>query len=249
MLTVLLTLDATQARRRFDLLTDSYQDLNPVLAELSKFKQAKIADLFASGGAGRWPEASGRTQQRQWKGALASAKSAPEALRGKLDLELRRARKRLEQLVERGVVTRTDRRGRIKDVRKGAVNAVARRAFVAAEFERHMQAGSEIGAAPTTTPEQAKAAKGLGARLQRAVGRAQKRPLGHLAQTIRATIQGGILTIDSDWNSPAPLALNDGATVGHGAKVEPRPFLYWDESDAEYFRLLLLERGLLAWSR
>ena len=46
-LSVWIAVDASGARRRFDLLTDSWKDLTPVLSELSKYKQGKIAELFA----------------------------------------------------------------------------------------------------------------------------------------------------------------------------------------------------------
>ena len=232
-LSISMVVDATGARKRFDLLTDSYKDLTPVLAELSKFKQGKISELFASSGNGKWPPRSERSEQRGSARTAALLERAPETLKRKLGREYGRALKR-------------QARG------KGKANTVARRAFVLAEFERQVESGHlNVAAFEHEDKRLQKSVRGLATRMGRAEARAAARgqALGALPQTIRAAIKGGTLTIDSSWESPAPRALQDGATVGHGAELPARPFLFWEESDADYFRILLLKRGLIAWGR
>lgn len=226
-----LAIDTSRGRHRFRVTADAYKDLTPVLREFDKYKRGKIAELFASGGRGEWPDRSERSEERGWQRAIEQAGRAPQQVLKKLRREYGRALWRSAGRAE------------------GKSNAVARRAFVVAEFERQIADG-RINVAGFTSEDRRlqKSVRGLEGRLGRATARAQRHGaiLGKLSQTIRSTIKQGLLTIDSSWDSPAPLALQEGATVGNDAVLEPRPYLFWEESDVEYLALLLKERGLLA---
>jgi len=226
-----LAVDTSRGRHRFTVLADAFKDLTPVLREFDKYKRGKISELFASQGRGEWPERSQRSEERGWQSALEQADRAPNQVLKKLRREYGRA---LWRSADRG---------------EGKSNAVARCAFVVAEFERQMADGRlDVSSFTHEDRRLQKSVRGLEGRLDRARARAQRagQTLGKLPQTIRSTIRQGLLTIDSAWDSPAPLALQEGGKVGQGAELPPRPFLFWEDSDVEFLALLLKERGLLA---
>jgi len=224
-----LSVDTSEGRRRFGVLADSWKDLTPVLREFDRFKRGKIDELFDSQGKGTWPERSKRSEERAWDAATERAKAAPERVRRKLLREFVRAKKR-------------------RAAGKGKENAVARRYFVLKEFERQV-AGGRLDEAQLDAGDRrlVKSVRGLRDRLARQDAR-QGNLLGKVPQTIRSEIRGGVLTIDSRWDSPAALALQEGDTVNHGAELPPRPYLFWEPSDVEYLLVLFSERSMLAWA-
>lgn len=241
-----LTLNTAGAQRRFGVVVDSLKDLTPILKEFDKYKRAKIAELFESEGRGKWPARSDRSEERGWQRTIERAQAAPRTLLRKLQRELGRATKRRAKVFSSTSATELTHAGR----RKSAENAVARRSFVLAEFERQVESGQlNVGGFENADRRLMKSVRGLQPRLERAYGRAQGKGqlLGNVPQTIRSTLKNGLLVIDSSWDSPAVKALNDGATVGNNAKLEPRPFLEWEESDVEYLALLFRSRAMLAW--
>ena len=240
-----LSVDTSEGRRRFGVLADSWKDLTPVLREFDRYKRGKIDELFASGGNGQWPERSERSEQRGWAQAIDRATAAPTKLRRKLLREFSRAKKRLHAAEERSVGFADAADSKTMKSRR---NAVARRYFVLKEFERQVGGGTlDESKLDVSDRRLMKSVRGLQDRMGRQQGREGKL-LGKLPQTIKSDIRNGLLIIDSRWDSPAPLALQDGATVNHGGELEPRPYLYWEPSDVEYLAVLLRERSMLAWA-
>lgn len=227
-----LTISTSEGERKFGLVLDSLKDLAPILREFDKVKRERIAELFESGGQGKWPEPSAKSQARGWKRAIEATQRAPTTLLRKLTREYGRAISRSAG-------------------REGVSNAVARRRIVLAKFERLLESGGPMALATFEDPDKRleKSVRGLQARLDRGHARAgaKGRVLGNLPQTIRSAVRGGTLTIDSSWDSPAPNALNEGATVGGGAKLFEYRFLEWTPKDAEALLYLLRERAMIAW--
>jgi hypothetical protein len=248
-----LTVDTSEGRRKFGVFADALKDLTPVLREFDKYKQARIQELFATEGHGKWPARSERTQQRAAKRMTEAAERAPRSLAGKLRRDLGKAQKRLANIdrpnpnvvhvaigdILPGVAA-FEKARRLRS----AHNAVARRAFVLEAFER---ASAGIYA-PVSDKEQKQLAK-LAPRWERAQGRVAKsgKLMAGLARTIESKIARGLLTIDSSWDSPAPAALQEGATVGRGAKLPPREWLAWEPEDVDVLADLFHKRAMLAW--
>lgn len=223
-----LAIDTSEGRRKFGLVIQSYKDLTPVLREFERYKRQDIAEIFETEGHGTWPARSERAEQAGWQRALSFAHRAEGRLKKKLTRELNRAIKR---------------RGR----GKGKENAVARRYFVLKEFERQV-AGGRLDVQNFTAEDRrlAKSVRGLRERFTRAQTKSGERLLGRVPETIKARIHDGVLEIFSTW--PVARVHNDGATVNRGAEVPARTYLEWTPRDVEFFRVLLKERGLIAWS-
>jgi len=232
-----LTADTSEGRRRFGVYADTVKDINSVLRTFDEWKRQRIQELFATGGHGQWPERSERSQQRGEARAVAAAGAAPAALLKKLKREYDRAKNKLDRLDP----TALENARRLHSGR----NAVARRAFVLKRFEE--------AAAGVFTPAADAKEQRLLARIaprwerQQARAAAKGRVLGNLPQTVRSQVKGGLLTIDSSWDSPAPAALQEGAKIANDATLPPRPWLYWEPEDIEMLAELFKKRAMLAW--
>lgn len=242
---ITLTIDTARGRSRFGLVTDALRDIGPVLREFDRYKRGKISELFASEGNGQWAPRSERSEDRGWQRALERVRRAPQGL-------LRRLTRDYGRALSRASAPRTvSLIGGMTATVTGKSNAVARRGFVLKAFEKILEGGDIAELRRFESPDRRlqKSVRGLEARLGRETARAQRagQLLAGVAATIRSEIRGGTMTIDSAWDSPAVAALHDGATVGRGAVLPPRPFLEWDDSDVEFFRVLLRQRALLAW--
>lgn len=230
-----LTVDTSEGRRRFGVFADAAKDLTPVLREFDKYKRAKIADLFATGGGGKWPARSERSEQRGEARAAEATTRAPSTMLRKLNREYDRAAGKLERRIAKGATEKQITSGR---------NAVARRAFVLEAFQSAAQ-----GIFKSADPKEQRLLSRLAPRWERAQARAASKGnlLGGLAQTVRSTIKAGTLTIDSSWDSPAPAALQYGGTVGNDATLPPREWLAWEPEDVDMLTDLFEQRALLAW--
>ncbi len=230
-----LIVDTSEGRRRLGVFADAVKDLTPVLREFDKYKRAKIQELFATGGHGKWPARSERSDQRAAARVKAGNEQAPRSLLRKLQRAKKRAVDRWAKTWETpGPLKRTT----------SARNAVARRAFVLEAFER-----ASAGIFAPVDEKQQKLLLKLAPRWERAQARAARKGnlLGGLAQTVQSKISRGLLTIDSSWDSPAPGALQEGGTVGHGAKLPPREWLAWESDDVDVLTNLFEQRAMLAW--
>jgi hypothetical protein len=229
-----LTVDTSEGRRKFGVFADAIKDLTPVLREFDKYKRARIQELFATGGHGQWAPRSERTDQRAAARLRDAETRAPTTLLKKLKRDHARAVARFEKL---------DATAPAKRVNSGR-NAVARRAFAVQAFEK-----VAAGIFEQVDAKQEKILRRIAPRWERAQQRAAKKGnlLGGLAQTIESNISRGLLTIDSSWDSPAPAALQEGATVGHGAKLPGREWLSWEDADVDVLADLFEKRAMLAW--
>lgn len=125
-----------------------------------------------------------------------------------------------------------------RDVKRAETKAkkqatVENRKRVLEEFKR-IEGGGKLDES-LLKPKQA-------AKLQERIGRAQKkaeRPLGRLASSIKSEIKRDTLIVFSEveWAG----AHNDGATVGHGAKLPQREFLTIEEEDLEALESFILD--------
>lgn len=200
--------------------------LNKALKIWNGYFRRRIANYFAEQGPGWSP-------RKVSTDAIAAARESSarnlseHRLRRKLTRELRRAQKRL-------------------DAGKGTTSSVQRRAAVLREFERQV-AGGDVGAGVKLkmgSKEQAiagltgsmkgskalqKSIAGLKERKARAEIEASGRVLGRIAQSIKTKY--GTLELEVSSHIPWAGAQNEGATVGHGAQLPARPFLYVTAED------------------
>lgn len=246
---ITLTVNVAGGQRRFGVLVDALKDLTPVLREFDKYKRQNIAELFESQGHGKWPPRSERAEQAGAKRTIDAREAAPRGLLRKLSREHQRARIGAERKDAKvGFFRSLTKKSRAASERRQ--NTVARRAFVLGAFQEHI-AGELPNLAGFESRDRRlqKSVRGLEQRLGRAQERADAKGkvLGDLPRTIRSTLSNGRLVIDSAWESPAVAVLNDGGTVGRGAKVPARTYLEWTEDDVEHLASLFKARAMLAW--
>ncbi len=248
---ITITINTSEGQRRFGVLADALKDLTPVLREFDKFKRAKIAELFATQGHGKWPPLSASQQRAAELRQADAVLKAPQSLRVKLRREMRRAARGAKRKDARVGFLKSHLTTKGRSNKKKRWNTVARRGFVLQAFEELLESGPAASVANFESDDSRlqKSVRGLGARLERAYGRAAKKgqTLGNIPFTIRSVVKSGLLTIDSSWQSPAIRALNDGAVGGHGAKIPPRPFLFWEPEDIDELARLFTLRAMLAW--
>lgn len=218
-----LALELDGVRRRFGLLAKSAADLTPALRTFDRYYRARVAQRFASEGPG-WPPRTGATVARAGS-ATAPAGRAAQEVRRKLSRAYASAQKR------HGA-------GKLSEDRVASAHAAL------VELKRQRQGG--------TLGQQ----QGAAARLEQRVGRMREqaagraaggRTLGKIAGSIASSIKAGTLTVES--KAPWAGAHNDGATVGHGAKLPARPFLFLDDTDREMFAEILRNHMLVEWER
>lgn len=212
--------------RSLDLAIDSLKDLGPIFGRYIKWLRPEIDKVFQQQGPGWAPLAQATLDDRKMRLEAVAEKirsGSMNNLRRKLAGEQGRVAKRLEK---RQRLMDYSQKGR--KLLASAERALARQKTIGAEFER--RAAGVFGPVDKDT---AKATKKLGERIGRREARAEAKIqafergdlLGAIANSIGYEVQGSTLTVFSHigWAG----AHNDGATVGHGARLPERKFLEW----------------------
>lgn len=217
-----LKYDDGGVQRSLDLAIDSVSDLKPIFARFIKYLRPEIDKVFAAQGPGWAPLAESSMEARKQKLEAVAEKIRSGSMRTldrKLSGESGRVLRKLEKRAKL-----MDRSERGQKLLGRAQKSVERQKAIRAEFER-ITAGQ---AGPIAKP-----AKKLGERIERRQVRAEEKikkyesgeVLGAIASSIGYEIKGANLEVFS--HIPWAGAHNEGATVGHGARVPERKFLEW----------------------
>lgn len=211
--------------RYIDTVATALEDLEAPIAEFNAYKRKEVQARFDSGGPG-WPATKSGT----------SAKSnTPEAVKQLADHMLRK--KLVNDL----------RRAKRKYARGGSSAAMERRYKVLQAFDRIAAGGEAIlpFQGPGVSKEKNadarldKSLRGLQDRHARAYAKAQSRPLGRIASSIKSKLTKSSVTIFSEVSWSA--VHNDGGTAGHGAKIPKRQFLEVTDEDVSVLTRLIEE--------
>jgi phage gpG-like protein len=221
MLTLSLNVDGVQ--RKIKTLAKTARDVEPALKIFDRYYRARVDQRFASQGPG-WPARAESTEANQQRRERQARALAAHQLKRKLKKEYRRALKRLQ-------------RG------KGTATAIGRRYLVLKEFERQM-AGGILGQQTGADRRLEKSVAGLRERKGRAEAKASQRLLGKMPSSMFSKIANGTLVVGSKFKFAG--VQNEGATVGHGAKVPARPFNYLEPIDVDVLAEILANRLQLA---
>lgn len=212
--------------RSLDLAIDSLGDLKPIFARYIKWLRPEIDKVFQQQGPGWAPLAESTQEGRQAKLEAVAEKirsGSMNTLRRKLGAESGRVQRKLEKRA-----ALMDRSERGQKLLGRAQKSAERQRVIREEFERRA-----AGIAGPVDRATAKATKKLGERIGRRQQRAEDKiaayergdVLGAIASSIGYEVQGSTLTVLS--HIPWAGAHNDGATVGHGARLPERKFLEW----------------------
>lgn len=221
-----LKYDDGGVQRSLNLAIDSVSDLRPIFARYIKYLRPEIDKVFQSQGPGWAPLAESSMDARKQKLEAVAEKLRSGAMRTldrKLSAESGRVLRKLEKRAK--LMDHSERGQRLLG---RAQKSVERQKAIRAEFERR-----QAGIAGPVDKATAKATKKLGERIERRQVRAEEKikkyesgeVLGAIASSIGYEIKGGNLEVFSHiaWAG----AHNEGATVGHGARVPERRFLEW----------------------
>lgn len=212
--------------RSLDIAIDSVRDLKPIFGRYIKWLRPDIDKVFQQQGPGWAPLAQSTQDERKARLEQVAEKirsGSMRTLERRLSAESGRVLRKLEK--RRSLMDRSDRGQKLLG---RAEKSYARQQTIRAEFERR-----QAGIAGPLDKETAKATKKLGERIQRRQQRAEDKIaayergdlLGAIASSITYDIEGATLTVQS--RIPWAGAHNDGATVGHGARLPERKFLEW----------------------
>lgn len=160
---------------------------------------------------------------------MARARGGRKSLEGKLYSDVRKAQRRQAARGER-------------DKSRGTANRLA---VLAAYQEQRgfKRAGIASGVLAELTFKQALS---LGAREDRAITRAVGKPvLGGLPRTVGFEVRGGSMTLASRTHEKWTAAHNEGATVGHGAKLPERRTIEVEGVDLVVLQSILKSHLLL----
>jgi phage gpG-like protein len=222
-----LKMDVGGVTRSLQLLADN---LTPVklrapLREISKDKQAEVRQRFEQGGPG-WAPRAPATQTR----AIRTLDKLQRAAQGRSGAVLEGdLRKQLGRAISRGAKASTIDRRRLeiallRELRgadTSSLEPAIRAAYGSASRKQREQSAGRLF-------QRALKAHGKALKNDR---RLSGRPLGQLANSIQAKIEGVTLTVKSSvkWSK----VQNEGGRVGNGAVLPARPFLEWTAADLE----------------
>ena len=221
-----LKYDDGGVQRSLNLAIDSVSALRPIFGIYIKWLRPEIDKVFAAQGPGWAPLAdSSMEHRRQILGAVSEKlrSGAMRTLDRKLSSEAVRVQRKLEK--RKALMDKSERGQKLLG---RAQKSDERQGLIRAEFERR-----QAGIAGPVDKATAKATKKLGERIERRQVRAEEKikkyesgeVLGAVASSIGYEIKGANLEVFS--HIPWAGAHNEGATVGHGARVPERKFLEW----------------------
>lgn len=212
--------------RSLDLAIDSLKDLGPIFGRYIKWLRPEIDKVFEQQGPGWAPLAEATLESRKMRMEAVAEKIRSGSMRTldrRLSAETGRVLRKLEK--RRALMDKSERGQKLLG---RAEKSLARQRVIREEFERR-----QAGIAGPVDKETAKATKKLGERIERRQARADEKirkfesgeALGAIASSIGYEVKGATLTVFS--HIPWAGAHNDGATVGHGARLPQRKFLEW----------------------
>lgn len=232
-------IDIDGAIHKFDTIAENANDLTAPLRVFGGFLRKKAIERYKAQDFA--PLAESTIEKRAQKGLRSMEK--------KLQRELTRAYKNarrargdgrgfLARLVNKQVSLATE------DAISSGTRGVQNRLAVLAVFQqRHRPNLKERAQGKALTLKQA---QGLSMRTVRAVQKAVGAPiLGQLPRTLAVTVGPGTMTLRSRTHEEWSAAHNEGATVGHGAKLPKRETIKLEASDLEVFAGILKDHMLL----
>lgn len=235
--------------RRFDTLADSVADLDKPLAIFGGFLRRRALDRYKAQNFA--PLAESTIEKRARRGLH----SLERKLVGDVKKSLRNAR-RSRQREPQGFLARLVGKQQslaLEDVLSVQTRGVQNRLAVLAEFQRHhghawgRKKGEGFAERIKANPLTIKQSISLSQREARAVMRAVGQPiLGGLPRTLVVIVGAGTVTLRSATHEKWSAAHNDGAVVGHGAKLAERKTVLLEDSDLEVFASILKSHMLLA---
>lgn len=181
----------------------------------------------------------------------ARAQRGIQSMERKLQSDVRRAFKRARK--SRGRAPRgllgsilSDRAAEraMEDVLSSQTRGAQNRMAVLAAFQDKHRRGlkEKVNAKPLSIKQSAS----LDARTARAVARSVGRPiLGGLPRTLQVTVNKGEMTLRSRTHQEWSEAHNEGATVGHGAKLPKRQTIVFEDSDKDVLVSILKDHLLI----
>ena len=249
------TVDTTEGERQLSLLADSL-DISAIDKALrlygERWLRQRVQERFDTRPG--WPPRKEATQAalaRSGGGPRGAAQSRGDSkMRRKLARDLKRAKARLGRVEDMGgfeqerarqsfLAAQGKRSQSMSAVIRSRLAAVERRETTLREFER-LAAGGTADAEHSLFGPDKRGAKQM-AKLQGRMGRNDqtwRAPLGRIAQSMVLKVKDGRLTYGSEiaWAG----AHNEGATVGHGAKLPARPFAFLEPVDLEVLVAMLM---------
>jgi phage gpG-like protein len=213
-----LYVNTSEGERLIETVATSLEDLQLPLQMWNKYFRQKVQEKFAASGPGWAPTLRAQATEKSGEATKdAVSQFADDMLRRKLRRELQRAAKKYA-------------RG------SGSKKAMERRYAVLQEFER-IAAGGEMRLGSTIDARLDKSVRGLRERHGRAVSKAQGKPLGRVASSIKSKLTKYSVNVFSEI--PWSAVHNDGGVAGHGAKIPQRQFLDIDDDDVKMLAQLV----------
>lgn len=210
--------------RSLDLMADSFAELGPVFRPFAGYMRKQVDQVFKSGGSGEWSERT-EASQEHYDSTIAARVAKIEAskyrsLIGRLRGSQRAAQKRLSRTPQSNS------------------KLTARRQKSVARYEAQIEEVQRVAAGGAHSPAgQKKLYERIGRRDARAAEKIEAvksgQLLGRIANSFRIDWDKSSWTMAS--SIPWAGAHNEGATVGHGAKLPARPFLFWTPERLDKF--------------
>lgn len=216
-----------------ELMVDSIGELRPVFVRFSPYMRAEIDAVFSSGGQGAWPERAQGGDERQQSTAAARIEKIKATQYDSLAGAIRSSQRKVQRKIDRTPFSESK-------ITQRQRKSVARYDEQLAELVRVAAGG----------PRNPTAHKVLYERIGRREQRAEKKIaaiesgqlLGRVANSFGITItkDGWAMFSSIPWAG----AQNEGATVGHGARLPARTFLEWTPERITKFVELVQEHML-----
>jgi len=164
-------------------------------------------------------------------------------LESKLHTDLRRARAR-QKGEPRGILAQMF--GPKVEIKTVESRGVQNRLAVLAEFQRQFRPTGSLAQRAGLRPLTLKQTTSLGARVDRAVGKAMTKPiLSGLARTFQIEASRDEGTLVSKTHQAFTDVHNKGGSAGKGAKIPQREFLKLEPEDMDVFAAILKDHLLL----
>ena len=231
----------TDLEEKMDLLVDAVSDISEPLRAFGAYLRKRTRKRFQDEGPG-WPALADSTQQK-----LEHTRTARITAAGKV--------RKSSELALRRKIRRESAKGKIglgalrelEDVLRGRKSDPLAKAF---ESQLSGTALESFNAGQNRTlsrlREDLARHAGKSAEKRRAGARQSQRHklLGKLASSIRASVRGNLLVVESivDWAG----VHNVGGSAGHGSSIPKREFLTLESEDVDVLRTLLEARMVKA---
>lgn len=202
---------------KLDLASEHANKIDEPLKKFGQYLKAKATARLKGGNFA--PLSTGTTHARVLKG-LARVES-------KLNIELKKAKKRAAMKFGEGVVSK---------------GVTSRLSTLSAFQSRNRRGGAPIAGAQKLSLKQSQS---LTNRTQRAIKKAvSKQILGRISEVLEVIVGDGGVTLESKTTKRWTDIHNKGGTAGHGSKIPQREYLKIEEEDLAILEGLLKEHIL-----